>query len=125
MIQSLVVILGCQLAGEIIARLIGLPLPGPVIGIGLLLGLLLIRDRARVLLPGALGDGSLEAVAGVLLAHLSVLFVPAGVGVIQRLDILGQHGLALTVALVVSSVAGLLVTALVFALVDRQNGGAR
>lgn len=126
MIQSFAIILACQLAGEILARASGLPLPGPVIGIGFLLGLLLARGQLAGLMPGALNDGSLEAVAGALLAHLSVLFVPAGVGVIQRLDILGQHWPALAVALVGSSLLGILATGMVFLLIDRwQNGGPR
>ena len=114
MIPSLAIILCCQLAGEILARLTGLPVPGPVIGMVLLLGLLLARQKAGSLLPQSVRDGQLESTATGLLAQLSLLFVPAGVGVIQRLDILGQYWFPLALALIVSSVLGIVVAAYVF-----------
>ncbi len=96
-------LLGCQLAGELLARTLHLPLPGPVLGIGLVLALLgLGWGRAMV---GAASD--------VLLNHLSLLFVPVGVGVITHLDPLATHGAALLAVLVLSTWVGLAVTALV------------
>ena len=88
MIASLSLILLCQLAGEVFVRGLGLPVPGPVVGlVFLLLLLLLARDRFAVLARGPLqGDGVENASRG-LLAHLSLLFVPAGVGVVQKLDL--------------------------------------
>jgi len=123
MILALGLILLCQLLGEAIARGIGLPFPGPVLGLLICVGLLALRDRlaerfpARV--PAELRDGTVERIAGVLLANLSLLFIPAGVGVVQRLDILAANGVGLVVALVVSTVLGLAVTALVFVALAR------
>ena len=85
MIAGLQPYLLCQLAGEVIVHGLGLPVPGPVLGlVFLLLLLLLARDRFAVLARGPLqGDGVENASRG-LLAHLSLMFVPAGVGVVQN-----------------------------------------
>ena len=119
MIQSLAVILLCQLVGEALTRGLALPVPGPVFGMALMLLALVARDTLKPKLPAALTDGTLEATARGILAQLSLLFVPAGVGVVQNLDVLGQYGLALGAALVVSTLAALLATVLTFVLVAR------
>lgn len=108
MIAALTLLLACQLAGEAVTRLFALPVPGPVIGMALLfLGL---RLRPKAALEGA----PLATVAGVLLAHLSLLFVPAGAGIVRHAGALLAHGPGLIVALVVSTALTLAVTALVF-----------
>lgn len=124
MILSLTLILLCQLIGEALAVGTGWPIPGPVIGMALLLGLLLARDKSAAPLPSELKDGTLEGVAKALLAQLSILFVPAGVGVLQRLDVITAHGIGLAVALVVSTVLALVATAGSFLLVSRLVGAA-
>jgi putative effector of murein hydrolase LrgA (UPF0299 family) len=123
MIASLSLILVCQLIGEVIVRGLNLPMPGPVIGMVLLLLLLLARDRFAVLGRGPLqgplqGDGVESASRG-LLSHLSLLFVPAGVGVVQKLDLLAEHGIAILAILVASVVITLLVTVTTFLLASR------
>jgi holin-like protein len=124
MILSLTLILLCQLIGEALAVGTGWPIPGPVIGMALLLGLLLARDKSAAPLPSELKDGTLEGVAKALLAQLSILFVPAGVGVLQRLDVITANGIGLAVALVVSTVLALVATAGSFLLVSRLVGAA-
>jgi holin-like protein len=119
MIASLSLILLCQLAGEVIVRGVVLPMPGPVVGLMLLLGLLLTRDRFSVLARGPLRQGALEDTAKGLLAHLSLLFVPAGVGVVQKLDLIAEHGTAIAAILAVSVVITLLVTVATFLLASR------
>lgn len=106
MIHALALLLCCQLAGEVAASASGLPVPGPVLGMILLTVLMLT-------LP-AVGE-IVRSAAETLLAHLSLLFVPAGVGVVAHLDRLGPDGPALLAALVISTVAGLTAGALVFA----------
>jgi len=54
-----------------------------------------------------------------LLSHLSLLFVPAGVGVVQHLDVLGRYGIALAAALLGSTVAAMVATALTFVAVAK------
>jgi holin-like protein len=129
MIASLALILLAQLLGEILARGAGVPIPGPVIGMGLMFAFLLVRDNARFglprYLPKPLTDGTLESTARGLLMNLSLMFVPAGVGVVGRLDLLRAQGLKLAIVLVVSTALSLLVTVLVFravaALVERRG----
>jgi holin-like protein len=119
MIASLSLILLCQLVGEVIVRGLGLPMPGPVLGLVFLLLLLLARDRFAVLARGPLqGDGVENASRG-LLAHLSLMFVPAGVGVVQKLDLVAAHGIAIAAVLALSVLMTLLATVATFLGVSR------
>ncbi|WP_232629873.1 CidA/LrgA family protein [Methylobacterium sp. Leaf118] len=123
MIVSLTLILLAQLLGEALARAAALPVPGPVIGMALLLGFLALRDRWRRAstrwLPPPLVDGGLEGTAKGLLAHLSIMFVPAAVGIVGRLDVLASHGLALAAVLILSVTLTLATTVLTFVAVSR------
>ena len=76
------ILLACQLAGEVIARLLGLPVPGPVLGMVILFVALVIRGHV----PDDVG-----VVTGGLLQNLSLLFVPAGVGVMLHAGLLVQN----------------------------------
>jgi putative effector of murein hydrolase LrgA (UPF0299 family) len=127
MLASLGLILLCQLIGEAFVRGLGLPLPGPVLGLLLLLMLLLARDRFAWLSFGPLCNAGVETASKGLLAHLSLLFVPAGVGVVQKLDLLASHGVAIVLVLALSVVVTLLATVLTFRLVSRllKLGDAR
>ena len=91
--------------GEVLARALGLPLPGPVVGLLLLLAGLAVRGRA--------GPALTETADG-LLRHLALLFVPAGVGVVTQRDALEADWLAITVAILVSTALGLAATMAVF-----------
>src|ERR1700688_667762 len=108
MIASLSLILLCQLAGEVFVRGLGLSMPGPVLGLLLLLLLLLARDRFKVLARGPLQQDGVEGASRGLRANLSLLFVPAGVGVAQKLDLVAAHGVAVAIVLVISVVVTLL-----------------
>jgi len=114
MILHLTALLGFQLAGELLSRSLGLPIPGPVIGMALIFALFLASPRvANAILPTAQG----------LLGHLSLLFVPAGVGITRHLDRLGEDGLAIFAAIAISTVAAIVLGALTFRLVARFAGG--
>ncbi len=110
MLAALASLLLCQLAGEAIVRAATLPVPGPVVGMMLLFLLMLLRAP----LPKETGDTAEE-----LLKHLSLLFVPAGVGVVQNISLLGDTGLRLLAVVVLGTVIALTVTALTFAGVAR------
>jgi holin-like protein len=114
MLNALTLLVVCQFLGEITARFLDLPLPGPVIGLVLLLGLLVWRGGPA---PG------LEATGNWLLRHFGLLFVPAGVGVITQLDTLGANWLALLVAIPLSTFAGLVVTGWVMQRLDKEEEG--
>ena len=113
MVPALAIVLGFQLVGEVISRGLGLPLPGPVVG---LVGLVV----AYRLVPGL--AERLRAVITGLLGHLSLFFVPAGVGVIAHLPILREQGLALGAAIVGSTLLALAAGAWAFVLVARLTG---
>jgi holin-like protein len=97
-------LLVCQLIGETIARLLALELPGPVV-------------------RGGVPDG-LRATASGFLNHLSLLFVPAGVGVVTHLSLVADEWLAITSALALSAVVTVAVTALVMVWLSRLTGNA-
>jgi holin-like protein len=112
LLSALTLILGCQLLGELAVRYFALPVPGPVAGMALLFGLLLIRGTVPENV-GAVGDA--------LLKNLALLFVPAGVGVMAHLGLLGQDLLPITVALIGSTVATIAVTALLMSWLARGS----
>lgn len=119
MIASLSIILICQLIGEVIVRGLRVPVPGPVVGLALLFVVLITRDRFPILARGPLRDNAVEGTAKGMLAHLSLLFVPAGVGVVQQLDLLAHHGLAIFVILAASVLVTLVVTVGTFLITSR------
>lgn len=100
-IRFLTLLLLCQLAGEVITVAFGWLVPGPVVGMAILFAGLVARGGV----PEGLGE-----VAGGLLKHLSVLFVPAGVGVMLHAGKIEDQWLAVTAALIASAVATLVVT---------------
>lgn len=113
MLFALTLLLVCQLTGEVLVRAVDLPVPGPVVGLALLFGALAMRGGVPEPLAGT---------AQTLLRHLSLLFVPAGVGILLHLARIGEEWLAILLALAVSTIATLIVTAFVFALVARWQG---
>lgn len=113
MLRALTVLLLCQLAGEALTGVFGLPIPGPVLGLALLLlALSLLRRPLSWLTETAEG----------LLKHLSLLFVPASVGLIQHAERIEAAWLPLLAALVVSTLAAIAVGAVVFVAVARLTG---
>ena len=103
-----------QSAGELLAHALHLPFPGPVVGLVLLLGALRFE---LVRTPVA-------ACADFLLAHLSLLFVPVGVGVMTHLGLIAEHGVRMLAVIALSTWVGLAVTALTLrALMRRQPRG--
>lgn len=114
MLYALAALLSCQLAGEAFVRALGLAVPGPVAGMILLAALMLVKSP----LPAALCD-----TADTLLKHLSLLFVPAGVGVVQHFDRLRGEGIQLLAVVLLSTAITLAVTALVFTGVARLMNG--
>ena len=116
MIRGFFILLAFQLVGKVAARGLGLPAPGPVIGLALLVVALGIYQRWRPLDEEALAESDLGKAARGLLAALPHLFVPAGVGVVQYMGLL--QGLALAVP----TIATLLATVGVFLLVKRLTG---
>jgi holin-like protein len=105
-----------QCAGEALVRLAGWPIPGPVAGMALLFAALLSRKNA----PDAM-----TVAAGGLGQHLSLLFVPAGVGVMMYVGQVTDEWLPILAALLVSTVVAIAATALTFAWLVQRLGRAR
>ena len=103
MIAALTQLLLFQLAGEVIARGLDLPLPGPVLGMLFLFAALLLRGGP---------DGELRDTSQTLLQHLSLLFVPAGTGIMVHLHRVADEWLPLAASLLISTAAALVVTAI-------------
>ena len=120
MILALTTLLACQLAGEIFARGTGLPIPGPVVGLALLAAGLWFDAARRNTAPEDVERTPLGTLALALIANLGLLFVPAGVGIVQQLNVFGQYGLAIGAALVGSTVLALIITVATFRLAKRM-----
>ena len=101
-LRGLALLLVFQALGEALTHALALPFPGPVVGLMLLL----------VALRWPWVREPVSQVADFLLAHLSLLFVPVGVGVIVHWQLIAQHGIALAVVIVASTWIGLAVAAL-------------
>ena len=105
-VSGLTVIFGCQLLGELIVAATDLPLPGPVLGMLLLFVGLVVRGEV----PAAVAT-----LSDALLRNLSLLFVPAGVGVMLHVALIEREWIGVSVALVGSSAFTVVVTAALMA----------
>lgn len=112
MIEAITLLLVYQLVGEVVTFTLGLPIPGPVIGLVALLLTLAARPAllARV-----------KPVSTTLLSHLSLLFVPAGVGVMVHFARLEDEGIAIVAAIVGSTLLAIVATAGTAALLMRRK----
>lgn len=115
MLGGLLLILVCQLVGEFVVRTFALPIPGPVLGLVLFLGWLLLRHPAA--------DAAEVRAADSLLTHLPLFFVPAGIGIVVHLPELLAQWLPVTLGMVLSWFVALLVTGVVATLFVRGRAG--
>lgn len=113
MLGAITILLLFQLAGEVLAQVLSLPVPGPVIGMALLLLALVLRGAA---------PPEVQRTANSILGHLSILFIPGGVGVMLYLPRLADEWLPIVASLVVSTVLTLVMTALVLRMLQRRRG---
>ena len=114
MISAITLLLAFQLAGEVIARGLGLQIPGPVIGMALLFGTLLLRGGP---------SENLRQTAGTLLQHLSLLFIPAGTGIVLYGELIAAEWLPLAAALLGSTMLAISVTMLVLKALSKRPKG--
>ena len=116
MIQGFLILLAFQLLGESMVVVLGLPLPGPVIGLVLLLvgllGLGRIPDTLKITSDG-------------LLSNLALLFIPAGVGLVLHFDLLASEGWIILLALLISTILATIVTAALFQWLMKRVGGEK
>ena len=114
MIEAGILLLLCQLAGESIVRALDAPVPGPVLGGIFLFVFLAVRHGV---------PGNLQRTSHDLLANFSLLFVPAGAGIILHAARLEAEAVALIASLIGSTALTIAVASLVFVGVDRLMGG--
>jgi holin-like protein len=117
MLTAVLCLIGCQLIGEIVREVFHLPIPGPVIGMFLLAAVLAHRSGKA----GGSIPASLDRAAEVLISHMGLLFVPAGVGIIAESGLLRQQWLPILAALLGSTVLSIAVTGLVMYWLTRSS----
>lgn len=120
MLAALTWLLLYQLTGEILVHVLDLPVPGPVIGMALLFMTLVIRGHSGRPIPKAL-----QQTASTLLQHLSLLFVPAGTGVMLYLQLIVDEWLPISGALIVSTIGAMTVSALILRALTRHKTRGR
>jgi holin-like protein len=104
MLPQLVLLMGFQLLGDAVIRLTGLPFPGPLCGMALLLLYLQLSGGA---------SAELSAVGTTLVDNLGLLFVPAGAAIVTYVALLTSEGVAILGALIISTMAAVLAGGLV------------
>ena len=116
MIGAITLLLVFQLFGEVLAQSLNLPIPGPVIGMALLFMTLTARGGPST---------DLRNTAQGLLQHLSLLFVPAGTGVMLHFQRVSDEWLPLLVSLVASTAITITVTALVLRWLSQRRHSSK
>lgn len=111
MLGALALLSGMQLLGTVLARGLGVPVPGPVLGFVLLALLLGALPKLRA---------PISPTITTLLRHLPLLFVPAAVGVMQQETRLRAEWVAVLAAVILSTWATMTVTSLVFRALSRR-----
>ncbi|WGX96039.1 CidA/LrgA family protein [Nocardioides sp. L-11A] len=117
MITGLTWLLAFQVLGEVIVRVLDVTVPGPVVGMLLLFVFLRVRRYDD--------SGSIVRAGSALLRHLQLFFVPAGVGIVAYLGLLGEHALPISVALLGSWLLGLTVVGWTAVGLERLLGAPR
>ena len=112
MVRGLAILLLLQFIGELISRGLDIPIPGNVIGMGLLL---------IALQRGVVKTAWVQEAAELLLSHLALFFVPAGVGVMVYFDLIRKEWLAIVIAMVVSTFVVMAVTGWVEAALEKRG----
>ncbi|MFC4519196.1 CidA/LrgA family protein [Cupriavidus pinatubonensis] len=111
MLQTFAILLVFQSVGEVISYALRLPVPGPVLGMIMLFGWLVFDDRLLPIIQGTTSE---------LLKHLSLLFVPAGVGIMVHANRIEGEWMPILIALVVSTWLAIATTAVVTRMLMRK-----
>ena len=112
-LNGITILLIYQLVGEVTVLYLELAVPGPVMGMILLFVTLLIRRKT---------PESLNTAATTLLSHLSLLFIPAGVGMMVHFERIGNEWLPISIAIILSAIITFIATALIMLSCSRLLG---
>ena len=114
-LNGITILLIYQLVGEVTVLYLELAVPGPVMGMILLFVTLMIRRKT---------PESLNTSAALLLSHLSLLFIPAGVGMMVHFERIGNEWLPISIAIILSAIITFIATALIMLGCSRLLGKA-
>ena len=118
MLKSIFIILLFQLIGELFQKFFGLSIPGPVIGLVLLLlTLLLIQKRQRVV---PIKEDLFNS-AEILLNYLPLLFIPVGVGVVMHLSLLEDNLASVVFVIILGTLSTLALTGYIMEKILRKK----
>jgi holin-like protein len=106
---AILILIGCQLLGELVREAFTLPIPGPVIGMLLLAAGLGVRAKVA---DGSVAPMPLRSAAETLIANMGLLFVPAGVGIVAEFGLLRKEWLPIVAAVIGSTILSIAVTGL-------------
>jgi len=109
-LNGITTLLVYELAGEITTVWLDLPVPGPVMGAIFLFLTLLARNGV---------PESLDIASSALLGHFSLLFVPAGVGLIRHFDRVADEWIPISLTLVLSTTITMVFTAAIASALNR------
>lgn len=115
-LNGITLLLVYQLVGEVTVRMLGVPIPGPVLGMVMLFVTLLIQGQV---------SASVDQASSALLSHLSLLFVPAGVGMMVHFDRIAEEWVPITLALLLSTIVTMVATSLIMQVTSRWLVGPR
>lgn len=107
MLGAMLILVGCQLIGELVRRVFSLPVPGPVIGMIFLAAVLIFRGEGKA---DRETRSDLTSVSNFLIRFMGLLFVPAGVGIISEFKVIETEWLPIVVGVFGSTVLSLAVT---------------
>ena len=123
---GLAILVGFEMMGEVVSHLTPVKAPGAVIGMVLLTAVLVLRDakaKAKSQDQDTREPTALDRVADAMIGNMGLMFIPAGVGIVAQLGLVSANVVALTTAVIVSTVAGLVATGAVFVRVMGSQGG--
>ena len=119
MLETLFIIFMFQLVGEAAQKVSGLPVPGPVIGLILMLSFLLFTKNKSGHLETL--RSQLILTSETLIKYLSLLFVPIGVGVVMHLQLLESQLIKVLAILLIGTISTIVFTAFIFLRLSRVN----
>ena len=112
-LKQLAIILAISLAGELLSSVLPLPIPASIYGIVILFTLLVSR---------VLHVDDIRETSSFLIAFMSMLFIPAGVGLMTSFPLLAENLIAYVVITAVSTVVVMVVTGRAAQAVIRREG---
>ena len=120
MLKGIFIIFFFQLIGEVIQQYFGLLIPGPVVGLILLLIALICTKGTSSPVIAVLSTSISQSADGIL-GYLSLLFIPIGVGIIMHLQYLENNILSVMAVILIGTVLSLGLTAVLFERLTKHN----